>query len=305
MQFIFNLMNHNRIGQSSLEDLVAIVGHQLRALGHTVIYNPGNTELVHESAGINVIVEGFTPGSIKILRDYYEKGARYLFIATEEPTPDGFNHGTQKEMVFRQEYFPEAAKMAEAIFYLGPHRHALDWYGQFAPTAYCELGYAPGLMRLSKHEPRFEFGFFGSLTPRRERILRKLSKRLANRDKAIRVVADFPSQGVRDMMMQDCKVILVLRKFEQMGVLSNSRCNTSLCIGRPVICEPHEYRGLWGDVVAFSQSELTFYDEALAMRKHWREVYEGQVKRFKELMPPEKCVGAALEQVGLCPAHVN
>ena len=34
LRFLFNLMNHNKVGQRSLEDVIGIIGHMLRALGH-------------------------------------------------------------------------------------------------------------------------------------------------------------------------------------------------------------------------------------------------------------------------------
>jgi len=103
------------------------------------------------------------------------QGARFLILATEEPTDKGFNHGTQKEMVVRQEIFPEAAKHCDGILHLVPGEHVTRWYSQFAPAAYADLGYARTLIRPDVIQPEFDFGFYGSLTKRRLKILKKLA----------------------------------------------------------------------------------------------------------------------------------
>ncbi|MEK7749585.1 MAG: hypothetical protein AAB277_01250, partial [Planctomycetota bacterium] len=82
------------------------------------------------------------------------------------------------------------------------------------------------------------FGFFGSLSRRRLKILKTLARYIGS-EKAIRVVSDFPTQDERDAAMRSARVILQIRKYDEMGLVSSSRCNTALCNGRPVIAEPH------------------------------------------------------------------
>jgi hypothetical protein len=298
MQFVIWLANHSLLGQRSLEDVIGIVGHQLKALGHKVIWNPSNEQMVHGDSGINVIVEGFTPFSTAVMREMYDKGARFLMLATEEPTDKGFNHGTQKEMVWRQQLFPEAARLCEAILYLVPGEHVDAYYRQFAPASYIELGYAPSLLRRTDKVPTFEFGFFGSLTKRRERIIKRLARRLPPRQN-IRVVASFPTQAERDELIRDCKVVLQLRKFDQMQLVSSSRCNTALCLGRPVVAEPHDLCKPWDEVVHFSTSEDAFYNDALLARSQWQPIYLDQFDKFKSKFTPQHCIGNALEKVRL------
>lgn len=299
MNALFWLENHNVIGQRSLEDVIGIMGKQMRELGHKVVWDTNNRKaMLPKEMGYNFIVEGFTEPLVKVLGDMHAQGARFICIATEEPTPKGFNHGTQIEMVKRQEVFPKAAKYFDGIIHLVPGKHVADWYGQFAPTAYSELGYAKSLVRPDRIQPDFEFGFYGSLTPRRLKLLKRLAREV-NKPNAVKIMADFRTQTERDQTMQRAKVIVQLRKFDSMGLVSSSRCNTALCLGRPVVAEPHELSEPWDQIVRFSKSTDSFINEALLVRAAWKGVHAAQMEKFKEKLPPEKCIGAALEQIGV------
>ena len=299
MNFVFSMLNHTLLGQRSLEDVIGIIGHQLRALGHKAVWDPKNDKFLTRDRGYNVIVEGFTPQVVEVMAEYHAKGARFLCVATEEPTPEGFNHGVQKEMVARQEMFPEAARYIDGIMCLVSGAHVIEWYGRYAPSAYVELGYAPTLVRRPlPRQPRWEFGFYGSLSKRRLNILRRLARRV-NSPNAVRVVADFATQAERDAAMQDAKVILQVRKFDKMGLVSNSRCNTALHLGRPVVAEPHELSAPWDGIVQFADSEEEFYSAALLARAAWTGLHAAQFSRFKERMTPEICVGEPLRRIGV------
>lgn len=298
MRWLVNMFNHSKIGQRSLEDVVGIFGHQLRALGHEIVWDTNNSSFYRGDGFINLIVEGFTPGSIEIIRAKYDEGCRFVYLATEEPTPKGFNWGDQKEMADRQVRFAEAAKYCDAIFHLVPGKHVSDWYGQFAPTAYVELGYAPSLCRFQTKEPKFEFGFYGSLSRRRYALLKKLANRMYNFPDAVRIVSDFSTQEERDVEMGNCKIILQIRKFEKMGLVSSSRCNTALHLGRPIIAEPHDLSKPWDEVVKFTNTMEEFFATALAYRSSWKGLWFEQFTKFKEKFPPQYCVGRALTEVG-------
>jgi hypothetical protein len=298
MIFLINMFNHSKLGQRSLEDVIAIFGHQLKALGHKVVWDQKNDQFTVTPGAYNVIVEGFTPFSIDAIARAWSQGARFICLATEEPTPKGFNHGLRREMVFRQRMFPRAMQYFDAILHLVPGKHVTDWYSQHAPTRQIELGYAPSLVRKDPYEPRYDFGFYGSLTKRRNRVLRHLANRTGSRS-GIRMVADFTSQVERDRLMQEAKVILQIRTFDAVGLVSSSRCGTALCLGRPIVAEPHELSHPWDEVVKFTQTEDEFYDMASVTVAAWREVHADQFAKFKEKLSPERCVGAALESLGL------
>lgn len=287
------------MGVRSLEDPMGIIGHQLRALGHKVVWQPKNDIFVAADSGYNIIIEGFTPYSTQVIANAHAQGARFICIATEEPTPKGFNHGRDREMVKRQAEFPNAAKFFDGILYLVPGDHVRDWFSQFAPTAYVELGYAPTLPRPSDWiEPQFDFGFFGSVSTRRLKILKKLAKAIGS-EKAVRVEGTFPSQTERDRIMREARVIVQIRKHEEMGLVSSSRCNTALCLGRPVVAEPHLLSKPWDEIVKFSASLDAFYNDCLMARSMWKGLHASQMAKFRERLTPEFCIGRALREIGI------
>lgn len=314
MKFLVNMMNHSAMGQRSLEDVIGILGHQLRALGHEIVWEQSNTQFLTNGAGYNVIVEGTTDEFVRIVADAHGKGARFLCIATEEPTPKGFNWGTSKEMAQRQWDFPKIAPYLDGILTLVPGQHVLDWYSQHAPTAPAELGYAPTLVRGTvvrqmldaprsnflgaSAEPRYDFGFYGSISKRRMRLLKKLAQATGKRD-AVRVVGDFATQDERDAAMLEAKVIVQIRKFDEMGLVSSSRCCTALCLGRPVVAEPHELSKPWDEVVRFAKTDSEFISLALMARGAWRGMHALQFDRFKAKLSPEYCVGRALHALNV------
>ncbi len=300
IQFLFNLLNHSLKGQESIKDVIDIVGQQLRALGHEAVWEQANDKFLTSDSGMNVIVEGFTPEIVRVVSEMHQAGARFVILATEEPTPAGFNHGQSPEMIARQKMFPEAARFAEAIVYLVPGRHVHDWYSQFAPSAHSELGYAPALVRGGNFEPSYEFGFFGSGTPRRKKIIYRLARTVCTGNpRAVRVETGFPDQVTRDRVMREAKVIIQIRKDDKMGLVSSSRCNTALCIGRPVVAEPHDLSKPWDEIVAFAQTMEGFYNVCAVVRARWRDVHEQQFERFKRMLTPEACIGRALHEVGV------
>ncbi len=292
------MFNHNDRGQRSLEDPIGIFGKQLMALGHQCVWRTGNSEFLLKDTGINIVIEGFTPAATAAIAQAHARGSRFICVATEEPTSLGFNGGRDPEMVWRQRLFPEAAKYFEAIFHLVPGDHITRWYNQWAPAAYIELGYAPSLIRYVTREPEFDFGFFGSLSRRRLKILKKLARYIGS-EKAIRVVSDFPTQDERDAAMRSARVILQIRKYDEMGLVSSSRCNTALCNGRPVIAEPHEHCKPWDEIVQFSQSLDSFYPEAFMMRTMWKSAHNSQFDKFRNKLTPEICIGEPMKKVGL------
>src|ERR1700690_488315 len=106
MNFLVHLFNHTQIGRRSLEDVVGICGKQLRQLGHTIFWDPENDDSANMNFVVgpdsfNIIVEGFTPGIVEMVRRAKEEtGARFICLATAKPVPNkGFNHGTTREMV--------------------------------------------------------------------------------------------------------------------------------------------------------------------------------------------------------------
>ena len=300
MQFCYWLANHGLMGQRSLEDVIGIMGAQLRALGHHAVWMPDNKNFVDGASGINVIVEGFTPPIIEVIAEYHAKGARFLCLATEEPTPAGFNHGRIPEMRMRQEHFGDAMKYFEGILYLVPGQSIQNWYSQFKPAAFMDLGFAPSLVRpVLNVAPKYDFGFYGSISEYRMKMLKKLRHKT---HRTLKVVGDFLPQAERDREMAECKVILEIKKFPEMELVSNSRCNTALSIGRPVWAEGRKNPGVWDRIVGFARSEAEFISAAPKFADDWMAIHAMQFARFKGMLTPEATVGDPLRQIGILPA---
>jgi hypothetical protein len=299
--FLFNMFNHNDLGKRSLEDPATIIIHMLRALGHQAYYRPENDQFLVESQGYNIVIEGFTDYSVNALKEIHSRGGRFIILAPEDPSPKGFNQGTQKEMQDRYRKFPDIKPYVDGILHLVPGQRVTDWYSQTAPAAYVELGYAPGLERIDPAiEPTYDFGFFGSLSDRRHKLLKKLMKATRKQNNIVTCV-HFPDQAARDNIMRQAKISLQIRKFREMNLVSSSRINTSLMIGRPVIAEPHGYDTPWEDVVRFSETDEAFINECLGMLAFWKDVWRDQYQKFKVVMSPEVCLGTAMRQIGLMP----
>lgn len=287
MIFLFNVWNHIQLGQMSLQDPMSLIGRQLEALGHKAQW--ANDGFYTAPGTYNILFEGFSPYHVSQMKWCKENGGKIIIIATEEPTEKGFNHGILPDMIRRQAIFPEAAKYADAIWHLVPG--CTEWYGQFGtPAAFLDLGYSPGMVRAPESKLDHDFGFFGSLTPRRQQIL----DRFVRAGKKLRWV-QFASCAQRDYEMSRCRVVLQIRAHDEMGLISNSRCCTALHLGRPVIAEPHANPGVWPQIIDFVELDL-FVHRAIQMRKQWREVHEQQMARFKTLLSPENCVGKTLNE---------
>lgn len=322
MLFNFVLYNHSAAGQRSLEDVIGIMGHQLRALGHQAIWVPGKADFIAPRDGVNVLVEGFTEPIIKDIARCHAEGARFICLATEEPTEKGFNHGIQKEMAERQRVFPRVAPYLEGILHLVPGTAVTTWYGRHAPSAAVELGYAPTLVGKANSAPTWDVGFYGSLSKRRLAILKTAAKKLGGpgcriagtKDgdgivaytatgqtrNVIRIVQDFAPQAQRDAIMRDCGISVQIRKFEQMGLVSNCRLAMSIgVLGLPVVAEPHLLSGEWADIVQFSKSLDAFYGDLITATRLRSAIHAGQLARMKEKMTPERCIGRALHEIGL------
>ena len=124
-------------------------------------------------------------------------------------------------------------------------------------------------------------------------------RRLAKVGGPVRIVGDFKTQEERDEAMQNCKVLVQLRKYDQMGLVSSSRCVTALTLGRPIIAEPHLLSSPWDEVVRFSSSLDGFYQLAYMVKSSWRGVHADQYAKFKTRLSPEFCVGEPLRKIGI------
>lgn len=298
MLFRFNTFNHCRQGQIIVEDITAILGRQMIALGHEVQWS--NDGFAYGDDAINVVLESFAddPRTIESMTVARGLGCRFLIVATEEPTATGFNHGLEPAMIDRQRAFPAAAALADGILHLVPGDAVTRWYSQFAPAAHAEIGYAPELVEDPDDvEPDRDFGFYGKVTWRREEMLARLEK--LSGSPVLRIASLDVPRRERDATMRRARVIVQIRANEEWEMVSSTRCATALAFGRPIIGEPHAILSPWASVVRFSSSVESFYDDAIAAASIWRALHAEQFARLKERLSPETCVGRALRQIGL------
>lgn len=296
MKFCFNVFNHCEDGRRCIEDLTRILSAQLRALGHEATEGER-----FASDGYNVLYESFADlGTIDAIAAAHDGGARFLYVATEEPTAEGcFNGRLDNAMDARQEAFSEAARYADGILHLVPGERVTEWYSRYAPAAYVELGYAGSLVADTKGEqdPPIAFGFYGQMTPRREAIFEKL-RRATGWDILILPFITY-SSAERDVMMRQTRAILQVRAHDSMPIVSSSRCATALHLGRPVVGEPHDVEGPWGGIVHLSASTEAFYSDAKEVASDWRSEHSRQMDRFSTVLSPETCLGEPLRRLGI------
>lgn len=292
----FQTFNHSDLGRRSIEDVIDIMGQQLRALGHEVEWR--DDFFVTPELGINFVFEDFDKDCVAELKRVHDQGCRFVIVATEEPTDKGFNYGATLQLKLRQDVFPRAAELCEGILHLVPGENVTQWYGQYAPAAQAELGWSPGIMKADANpSPRWDFGFFGGVTNRRMKMIKKLG-----RIGGVRLEGLFRSQEERDAAMQDAKVVVQIRGQEYLGLVSSSRCVTALSLGRPVLAEPHKLSKPWDEVVRFTHSVDEFFATATMFRAMWRGIYQDQLAKFKMRLSPEFCVGAPLRAMGVTSA---
>jgi hypothetical protein len=299
VRFNFSSFNHCSQGQIIIEDITVTMGHQMRALGHQASWTTA-ADFISRDVGYNVILESFAddPNTVASITKAHSDGCRFLYVATEEPSEKGFNSGLDPAMIDRQNAFPAAARFCDGILHLIPGDHVTKWYSQFAPAAYAETGFAPTMVEEDDIEPEVDFGFYGKMTWRREEILGRLEQMTGA--PVLRLTSFWTPRLDRDAAMRRCRVILQIRANLETQWVSGTRCAAALHFGRPIVAEPHDIKGPWGDVVPFSASVESFYADAIKTAGNWRGIHTEQMARFRERLTPERCVGQALRQIGVC-----
>lgn len=299
MLFNFSTWNHCPQGKIIVEDITTVMGHQMIALGHRAVWTE-HPNFVPREVGYNVVLESFAddPETIRRIGSAYHGGCRFIYVATEEPTENGFNHGLEPAMIDRQNAFEEAAKYADGILHLVPGEKVTAWYKLFAPAACAELGHSPTLINTTDDiEPELDFGFFGKMTWRREQMLAEL-ERLSGSKVGRITTLDVP-RAARDRIMRQAKVIVQIRANDEWGMVSSTRCASSLNFGRPVVAEPHPYQKPWDQVVYFAESVEAFFGDAILAAKNWRNVHQIQMHHFAKTLTPEVCIGRPLREIGI------
>ncbi len=310
MHFLFNRENHRAELRLSFDDLTSTLGAQLELYGHTWEINDRSVALTPDT--VNVLFEGFSQEAIDVYGAHVHAGARYICIATEQPTgygPDGlggdFNFGRPDHMKGRQARFVEACRRLRflAIWALVPGADTHAWYKRWCPNVgYLPSGFAPAQLRQARREPEFDFGMYGSIAEggRRWQWLERLHKE-TGRSVHILGSKGIVPVGERDREMQRCKVLLQIRPNEEAELVSSSRVAASLHAGRCVVAEHHTRHQPYSRVVRFAPAAgfASFKRSCLLALGHWRGEYMVQLSRFQEILGPDRTMLPALEAAGI------
>lgn len=227
-------------------------------------------------------------GNLQVARDC---GARFVIIGTEVPGKTAFNEGYRSDMEARQQIFPHAACLAEALWVLAPD--PLGWYATLGvPTAKIELGYSRALVEESAVQPTYDFCFYGIMTDYRHRVLKRFEAAGLN----VVVTPHHATPVVRNAVIQSARAVLEIGSYENSRLISSSRCATSLHAGRPVFCEPRDASvdGPWRGIVTVATSDAEMFAEARSLVSDWQGCYSRQMVKFSGLLDAERCLGTAL-----------
>lgn len=292
MQFQFNTFNITGLGRVAMQDIFSNICRQMEALGHEAFWTDDG--FAHGDDAYVILTEGFFDTHLEVMKQAAESGVKFIIMGTEAPSKDGFNGGLTEELRVRQKTFYKAAEYAVAIWCT--ILNSVEWYSQFGkPAAFLDLGYAPASVRHPTNPAGLDhdYGFFGSITERRYKMLENFARSRVDGHKARVRAVSFDTVENRDSAMSRCRVVLQIRAHEKMAMLSTSRCSTALHIGRPVIAENHLDPGPWAEIIEFAHPDI-FILKAARMHARWQEAHAEQFERFKRLLPPEACVGKTI-----------
>ena len=276
MKFHFSMVNHNSIGKKTLYDMYYWISAGLRSLGHDVSFSPDRLK----TDCINVLWEHFTPEMAKAMD---KSNFRFGIIATEIPSPFGFNNRTEHAWQLRWEGFHKIASKAEFIWTTVPQ--AFEFYNQFAPTSFVEFGWDQSLVPVwidqKMEEFKFDFCFLGIINDYRMSILKKLEKH----------AKVYYSERLLDWeetneVIQHSKIGLGLKQNETWSIPSPTRIGRFLMAKRGFAHDWTPLRTKQARFVSFNLENRDFCDYALEMlSKDWRVEAEIAFDRYRDELP--------------------
>jgi hypothetical protein len=121
--------------------------------------------------------------------------------------------------------------------------------------------------------PRYDFCFFGSLTPRREQVIADVLRR----GHTVDVIPHGATLAERDARVPLSRAVLDIKQYHWWDLVSSVRYVTALNCRRPVIAEARsaEARERWESVVRFAPAGM-FVAVAAHSVKDWKALYEQQ-----------------------------
>lgn len=292
MHFHFSRFNHCDIGRSTLEDMGEVLAGMLIDLGHTVSLYDAEFET---APSINVIFEAFGRAHVRRLKRARREGCRFIVVATERWGDKALNDLiTSAEMCTRRRWLPAALKQAAAVWCLVPGTAA--HLQEFCQAVDVELGYSAALAARVKAlpavEPEAMFCFYGGITQRRAHVINHFRRGGLN---VIVPPEEYGPLSDRNDVLARSMVSLGLKASHSWAIVSSSRIIAALYRGRPVLMEQVREYGAspWSRIVPFVPTH-DLPPAGLRMAARWREAWAEQVAAFREVLPPERCLGPAL-----------
>lgn len=286
MKFHFSMINHNLIGQKTLYDMYYWISSGLRSLGHEISFNPNRLE----NNAINILWENFTPDMASAIE---KSDLRFGLIATEIPTPLGFNNRVEQDWQLRWKGFHRIAHKAEFIWTTVPQ--AVQFYKRFAPTSFIEFGWdqhlVPDWINNNCEKYEFDFCFMGILNDFRKSILSNLEKH----------AKVFYSEELLDWdqmgeVIQRSKIGLGLKQNETWAIPSPTRIGRFLMAKRGLAHDWTPIRTAQSRFVQFNEDKKDFCDFALEMlERDWKTKSEVAFNRYRDELPMKNIMNEVLK----------
>lgn len=223
--------NHGPHSQETLRDIIDPIRYTLNALGHTVVN--GHPAQIYDHGTYNIIVEYFTPSFMEVLENM-PKTVWWGLILTEWFDGQGFNKQDSHEWKERFWWCKKMVEVPTCKFAWSLTPETAEWAkGLGKKAAYLELGYVPEMLVAINSLPTYDFGFVGTITPERERLLNEISQYGS-------LLVCNGTKAERDIRLAMCRWSLGFKPDLPLPYPSATRGPASLYAGTPVLWEPVE-----------------------------------------------------------------
>lgn len=274
MWFHLYLGNHDDIaGRNSLYDMVEWLVAGLTDLEHHVTV--GDTIAPQ---AMNIIWDNFRHGDERLVAN---GGFRFGLIATEIPTGATFNWRDEPPWPERRQAFEAVAPHAQFIW--STVEDSVPQYQRFAPAGYLELGFSERMIDpiCSTAKPRFDFAFYGLLTPYRVSILEKLRRHCD-----IIVPETFLEGKAINKFIASAKIGICFKQSPSWPIPSPTRVGRLLHARRGIAAEFAARPTRVGQLIPMAGETADFAEFCLErLQEPWKLRADAALERFRATMP--------------------
>ena len=261
-------------------DQVDDLRDQIEGLGHEFVVSRNR---LLPPPWFNLIVEGTSEATAARLATLEGAGYQLVILLTEKPTlvsAEGlvWNYHTSDAWMARADVFLKTSHHFCAAWCYAPG--AAAEIRRFVPRAAdIDLGWGRRFdASRTEVEPKHDFCFFGSPTPRRQQVLDAFRKR----GRSVDIIPHSSSLMARDARIPNSRVVLDVKQYHWWDLASSVRYATALLCGRAVVAEERSWhaKGDWRRVIEFAP-EGSFAEVAEAVLRDWRAIAESQRAALK------------------------